>query len=80
MHILHTVLYTFPKVLIREFVLKSRASLVSDHFPNSCDVNVRFRGDTLRRNYLLVTLGVKDLYHTLLIISYSKGVAISINK
>lgn len=32
MHILHTLLYTFPEVLQREFVKQSRASLDGDHF------------------------------------------------
>ena len=34
---------------------KSIAFLVSDHFLHSCYVNVSFRGDTVRRNYILIT-------------------------
>ena len=33
MYILHDVLYTFPKVLIRRICLTIKASLVGDHFP-----------------------------------------------
>ena len=40
MHILHTVLYIFSKVLTRRICLKARASLVGDHFFNSCNFNV----------------------------------------
>ena len=39
MHILHTALYTFPKVQ-GEFVYQSKAYLVSDHFLYSHDLNV----------------------------------------
>ena len=55
MHILHTVLYTFPKVLIRR-VFQSRASLVGNHFLYSHDLNVWFRWDIVRRNWILITL------------------------
>ena len=40
----------------REFVQQSRASLVGDHFLNSHDPNVWFRGDNERRNLMLITL------------------------
>ena len=36
-YILHTVLYTHPKVLKRRFFFKSRVSLVGDHFLSSHD-------------------------------------------
>ena len=49
LHILLTVLYTFPKVLIRRFCLIIKASLVGDHFLYYCDLNVYIRGDILRR-------------------------------
>ena len=44
----------FPICFLRcwqgEFVEKSRASLVGDHFLYSCDTNVCFWGDIVRRN------------------------------
>ena len=40
MNILHTVLYTFPKVLTGEFVNQSKASFIGDHFLYSHDLNV----------------------------------------
>ena len=51
-YILHTVLYTFPKVLTRwiYFFIILRAYLVGDHFLYSCDPNRWFRGDIVRRN------------------------------
>ena len=39
-----------------EFVLQSTASLVGDHFLYSRDLNVWFRGCTVRRNQMLVSL------------------------
>ena len=45
-HILHTVLYTFPKVLTRRICLTIKASQVGDHFLYSHDLNVCFRGDS----------------------------------
>ena len=33
-----------------EFVQQSRASIVGDHFLHSCDVNVWFRGDVVRKS------------------------------
>ena len=50
MHILHTDLYTYPKVLMRRICWKSRASFVGDHFLYSHKFNVRFRVDIVRRN------------------------------
>ena len=50
MHILHTVLYTFLEVLKRRICWTVRSSLVVDHFLDSHDLNVRFRGDIVRRN------------------------------
>ena len=49
-HILHTVLYTFTKVLTRRICLRSRFSLVGDHFLFSHDIYEWFRGDIVRRN------------------------------
>ena len=40
MHILHTILYTFPKVLIRRIVDQSKAYLAVDHFLYSHNLNV----------------------------------------
>ena len=45
MHILHTVLWTFPNVLIRRICSQSRASLVDDHFLYSHDLNLWLQGD-----------------------------------
>ena len=39
MHILHTVLYTFPLVQVRR-IEQSRVSLVNDHFLDSYELNV----------------------------------------
>ena len=49
MHILHTVLYTFLKVLTRRICLTIKASQVGDHFLYSHGLNVCFRGDSDRR-------------------------------
>ena len=49
----------FPRCWQGEFVSPSRASLVCDHCLYSLNLNVWFRGETVWRNYLLVTLGVK---------------------
>ena len=49
----------FPRCWQWEFVSPSRASLVGDHCLYSLNLNVWFRGETVRRNYMLVTLGVK---------------------
>ena len=40
MHILHTVLCTFTKLLSRRICLQSRASLAGDLFLYSYDINV----------------------------------------
>ena len=40
MHILHTVLYTFPEVLTGRICLKIKALLVGDHFLDSRDLDV----------------------------------------
>ena len=48
MHILHTVLFTFPNVLKKgEFVRQSRALLVDDNFLYFCDHNFGFKGDNV---------------------------------
>lgn len=46
-------------ILTKMFVEKPRVSLVGDHLLNSHNPNVLSRGDSLRRNEMLVTL--KDL-------------------
>ena len=50
MHILHTVLSTFPKVLARRICFTTKSFLVGDHFFYFHDVNVGFRVDIIRRN------------------------------
>ena len=47
--------YAFAKVLKGEFVSQS-SSIVGDHFLYSCNLNVGFRGDIVRRNWMIVTL------------------------
>ena len=59
LQILHTVLYTFPGVLTRWTSFTCKSCLVGDHFLYSPDLNVWFRDDIIRRNMMLVTLGVK---------------------
>ena len=54
MHILLTVLYTFPWLQQGEFVKPFRALLVSDHFLYSHDLNIWFKGT-------LSLLGIKGL-------------------
>ena len=54
MHILHTVRFTFPKVLMRRICLVE--SIFGDHVLHSHDRDVRFRADIVRRNQMLVTL------------------------
>ena len=51
----------FPRFWQGEFVKQSRASSVSDQFLYSHDLNGRFRSDIVRRNQMLITLGVKGL-------------------
>ena len=41
-----------------EFVYKSKASFVGDHFLYSYDHNVQFRSDIMGRNLMLITLTV----------------------
>ena len=48
-HILHTVLYTSLKVLTMGICVRIKSFLFSDHFLYSCDLNVWFRGDIIRR-------------------------------
>ena len=55
MNILHAVLYTFFKVLIRIICLTIKSFLNGDHFLYSHDLNVRFIGDIVRRNLMLIT-------------------------
>ena len=58
MHILQTLLYTFPLVLTRRIRVKVKASQVNDHFLNSHDHNKWFNSIYVRRNEMLVTLRV----------------------
>ena len=46
----------FPKELTRRICLQLQASLDSDHFLSPHDLHLRFRGDTVRRNYMLINL------------------------
>ena len=50
MPILNTVHYTFPEELTKRICLKLTAWPVGDHFHYSCDPNVWFRADIVRRN------------------------------
>ena len=45
----------FPRCRQREFVYQSRAFLFGDHFFYSCDLNVRFRSNTVKRIKMLIT-------------------------
>ena len=45
MHILHTVLYTSPKVLTRSICLRIKSFFFGDHSLYSHNLNVWFRGD-----------------------------------
>ena len=62
----------FLKCWQGEFVYQSNASFVSDHFLYSHDLNVWFRDDIVRTNYMLVTLRglrVKRIFNRLSCIS-----------
>ena len=51
MHILHTVLHTFPQVLTRRIFWQTRTSLVGDHFLfYSCNLNKWVSCVTIREN------------------------------
>ena len=56
MHILHTSLSAFLKVLVRRICLTIENSLVCDRFVYSHDLKVWFRSNIVRRNKILVTL------------------------
>ena len=45
----------FPRCRQREFAYQSRAFLVGDHFFYSCDLNVRFCSNTVKRIKMLIT-------------------------
>ena len=50
-----------------EFVWQSRASLLGDHLPHSHDLHAWSRGDSLRRNYMFITLNTpKCMYERFL--------------
>ena len=56
MHTLHTVFYTFPLVLIRRICLSINSLYIFyDHLFYSYNLNVWFRGDNVRSNFMLVT-------------------------
>ena len=61
MHILHTVFYTFLKVLMRRICWTVRSSLVVDHFLDSHDLNVWFRVILWGEIRCQSLLGVKGL-------------------
>ena len=50
LHILHAFHHTLLKVLTRKICLTIKSFIVGDHFLYSCDLNVWFRGDIVRRN------------------------------
>ena len=54
--ILSILFIHFLKCRQGEFVIQSRACFVSDHFLYSYYLNMRFRGDIVGRDYMLVTL------------------------
>ena len=49
----------FPRCRQREFVYQSRAFLFGDHFFYSCDLNVRFCSNTVKRIKMLITCSGK---------------------
>ena len=55
MHILHTALQTFPKVLTRRICLLIKSFFRWWSFLYSHDLNVLFRGDIVGRKLMLVT-------------------------
>ena len=55
MHILHTVLYTFLKVLTTGICLMIKSILTLLSFLYSYDLTFSFRGDIVMRNYMLIT-------------------------
>ena len=54
--ILFPIQCTFPKVLTRRICLTIKSFFFNDHFLYSHDLNVWFRGDTVKRNTMLVIL------------------------
>ena len=54
--ILYILFIPFLKCWQGEFVMQSRACFVGDHFLYSYYLNMRFRGDIVGRDYMLVTL------------------------
>ena len=59
MNIFLTVIYTFPKVLIRRICLTIKTFFSLWSFFHSPNLNVWLRRDTVRRKWMLVTLRVK---------------------
>ena len=64
-HILHTVLYTFPLVQTRRISLTIKTWLVGNHFFCSHNLSEWFRNITVRRNLMLVTCMVYRIKHKL---------------
>ena len=56
-----------------EFVEQSRVSLVGDHFLNSCDPCMWFRGDIVRRNYSCRCLSLFGLKGVILVPFFHAG-------
>ena len=56
-----------------EFVEQSRVSLVGDHFLNSCDPCMWFRGDIVRRNYSCRCLSLFGLKGVILVAFFHAG-------
>ena len=57
-----TVLFTFLKVLTRRICVTIKSFFFNDHFLYSHDLNVRFSGDIVRRNEMLVpSWGQRDM-------------------
>ena len=57
MHILHTVLHTSYAVDMENLFNNQKASLVGDHLLCSPDLNAKIKGDIVRINEMLVTIG-----------------------
>ena len=61
MHILRTILFTFPMVPTKRICWQSRACQGGDHFSYSYELNVWLRGDSVRRNTGMLLIGVDGL-------------------
>ena len=76
-HILHTVLYTFPMIRKENFFQQSRASWVDDHFLNSHDFCAWLSSDTAKINKKPVPLRNKrvKMFFTFFPAPFCKGLS-----